>query len=185
MTAFDVIVDRRRPRRLRGGVRRGASRRARRAVHAVTRHRRAHAVQSGDRRHGEGPPGSRDRRARRADGRARSTRPAFSSSCSIAAADRPSGRRARRRTRRSTARGCGERSTREPNIEWLIGKAGRILVEHGRVVGLAMEDGDAYGCARAGRHDRHVPERADPHRRRSSIRRGAPASRRRASWRSR
>ena len=34
----------------------------------------------------------------------------------------------------------------EPNIEWLIGKAGRILVEHGRVAGLAMEDGDDYGC---------------------------------------
>src|SRR6476619_3278744 len=35
---------------------------------------------------------------------------------------------------------------REPNIEWLIGKAGRILVEHGRVVGLALELGDAYAC---------------------------------------
>ena len=34
----------------------------------------------------------------------------------------------------------------EPNIEWLIGRAGRILVEHGRIVGLAFEDGDAYGC---------------------------------------
>jgi tRNA uridine 5-carboxymethylaminomethyl modification enzyme len=34
----------------------------------------------------------------------------------------------------------------EPNIEWLIGKAGRLLVEHGRLVGLAMEDGDAYAC---------------------------------------
>src|SRR5437899_7919254 len=34
----------------------------------------------------------------------------------------------------------------EPNIEWLIGKAGRLLADHGRVVGLAMEDGDAYGC---------------------------------------
>jgi tRNA uridine 5-carboxymethylaminomethyl modification enzyme len=34
----------------------------------------------------------------------------------------------------------------EPNIEWLIGKAGRLLVEHGRLVGLAMEDGDTYGC---------------------------------------
>src|SRR5678809_948312 len=32
----------------------------------------------------------------------------------------------------------------EPNIEWLIGKAGRVLVEHGRVVGLAMEEGDTY-----------------------------------------
>jgi tRNA uridine 5-carboxymethylaminomethyl modification enzyme len=34
----------------------------------------------------------------------------------------------------------------EPNIEWLIGKAGQLLVEHGRLAGLAMEDGDAYGC---------------------------------------
>lgn len=34
----------------------------------------------------------------------------------------------------------------EPNIEWLVGKAGRILVEHDRVVGLALEDGDAYRC---------------------------------------
>ena len=35
----------------------------------------------------------------------------------------------------------------EPNVEWLIGKAGRLLTESGRVVGLAMEDGDAYSCA--------------------------------------
>ena len=34
----------------------------------------------------------------------------------------------------------------EPNITWLIGRAGRILVEHGRVAGLAMEDGDSYSC---------------------------------------
>jgi tRNA uridine 5-carboxymethylaminomethyl modification enzyme len=34
----------------------------------------------------------------------------------------------------------------EPNIEWLIGRAGRILVEHGRIAGLALEDGDAYAC---------------------------------------
>ncbi|HEX3645197.1 MAG TPA: tRNA uridine-5-carboxymethylaminomethyl(34) synthesis enzyme MnmG [Vicinamibacterales bacterium] len=34
----------------------------------------------------------------------------------------------------------------EPNIEWLIGRAGRILAEHGRVTGLAFEDGDSYGC---------------------------------------
>jgi tRNA uridine 5-carboxymethylaminomethyl modification enzyme len=32
----------------------------------------------------------------------------------------------------------------EPNIEWIIGRAGRPLIEHGRIVGLAMEDGDAY-----------------------------------------
>ena len=34
----------------------------------------------------------------------------------------------------------------EPNIEWLIGRAGRILVEGGRITGLAMEEGDAYAC---------------------------------------
>jgi tRNA uridine 5-carboxymethylaminomethyl modification enzyme len=34
----------------------------------------------------------------------------------------------------------------EPNIEWLIGRAGRILVENGRVTGLAMEDGSRYEC---------------------------------------
>src|SRR4051812_23110409 len=35
---------------------------------------------------------------------------------------------------------------REPNIEWLIGRAGRILIEHGRICGLAFEDGDVYRC---------------------------------------
>jgi len=35
----------------------------------------------------------------------------------------------------------------EPNIEWLFGKAGRVITEHGRIAGLAMEEGDAYGCA--------------------------------------
>jgi tRNA uridine 5-carboxymethylaminomethyl modification enzyme len=34
----------------------------------------------------------------------------------------------------------------EPNIEWLIGKAGRLLLKGGRIAGLAMEDGDAYAC---------------------------------------
>jgi tRNA uridine 5-carboxymethylaminomethyl modification enzyme len=35
----------------------------------------------------------------------------------------------------------------EPNISWLLGKAGRILVEHGRVAGLAMEQGHHYTCS--------------------------------------
>jgi tRNA uridine 5-carboxymethylaminomethyl modification enzyme len=35
---------------------------------------------------------------------------------------------------------------RWPNIEWIFAKAGRVLVEHGRVAGLAMEDGDSYRC---------------------------------------
>jgi len=34
----------------------------------------------------------------------------------------------------------------EPNIEWIVGKAGRLLLESGRVTGLAMEDGDAHAC---------------------------------------
>ena len=32
----------------------------------------------------------------------------------------------------------------EPNIEWLIGRAGRVIAANGRVVGLAMEEGDEY-----------------------------------------
>jgi tRNA uridine 5-carboxymethylaminomethyl modification enzyme len=32
----------------------------------------------------------------------------------------------------------------EANIEWLLGRAGRIEVQHGRVVGVALEDGDFH-----------------------------------------
>ena len=35
----------------------------------------------------------------------------------------------------------------EPNITWLIGKAGRIVTEFDRVIGLAMEDGPSYSCS--------------------------------------
>ena len=34
----------------------------------------------------------------------------------------------------------------EQNIAWIFGRAGQILVEHGRVVGLALEDGPRYEC---------------------------------------
>src|SRR5882672_6252239 len=34
----------------------------------------------------------------------------------------------------------------EPNITWLLGKAGRILTRDGQVAGIAMEDGDAFEC---------------------------------------
>ena len=77
------------------------------------------------------------------------------------------------------------RSTARPNIEWIFGRAGRVLVEHGRVVGLAIEDGDAYCVPRPGRHDRDVPERPDPHRPGAAsggTRRRAAVARR---WRSR
>jgi tRNA uridine 5-carboxymethylaminomethyl modification enzyme len=33
-----------------------------------------------------------------------------------------------------------------PNLSWIIGKAGRILTDGGRVVGLELEDGTAYRC---------------------------------------
>jgi tRNA uridine 5-carboxymethylaminomethyl modification enzyme len=35
---------------------------------------------------------------------------------------------------------------REANIDWIVGRAGRVLTENHRVVGLAMEDGDTYAC---------------------------------------
>ena len=34
----------------------------------------------------------------------------------------------------------------EPNIAWLIGRAGKLLLRDCRITGLAMEDGDAYSC---------------------------------------
>jgi tRNA uridine 5-carboxymethylaminomethyl modification enzyme len=35
---------------------------------------------------------------------------------------------------------------REPGITWIIGSAGRIVHEHGRVAGLAMDGGERYAC---------------------------------------
>jgi tRNA uridine 5-carboxymethylaminomethyl modification enzyme len=35
---------------------------------------------------------------------------------------------------------------REPNIEWIFGRAGSILSENGRIVGLALEEGTRYAC---------------------------------------
>jgi tRNA uridine 5-carboxymethylaminomethyl modification enzyme len=34
----------------------------------------------------------------------------------------------------------------EPNVEWLFRRAGRVLTEHGRVTGLAFEDGGSVRC---------------------------------------
>jgi len=36
--------------------------------------------------------------------------------------------------------------SREPGIEWILAKAGRILTQHGRIVGIAAEDGDVHQC---------------------------------------
>ena len=35
---------------------------------------------------------------------------------------------------------------REPNISWIIGRAGRILTDGGRVTGLELETGEVYTC---------------------------------------
>jgi tRNA uridine 5-carboxymethylaminomethyl modification enzyme len=35
----------------------------------------------------------------------------------------------------------------QPGIKWVTGRAGRILVEHGRIAGLALEEGDTYSCS--------------------------------------
>src|SRR6187551_3192635 len=35
----------------------------------------------------------------------------------------------------------------EPNITWLFGKVGRVLTSGGRVVGVAIEEGDAIRCS--------------------------------------
>lgn len=34
----------------------------------------------------------------------------------------------------------------QPNIQWIVGRAGRVIVEGGRLVGLALENGPEYRC---------------------------------------
>src|SRR4026208_286646 len=34
----------------------------------------------------------------------------------------------------------------EPNIEWILGRAGRILTDFGRICGLELEDGRSFRC---------------------------------------
>jgi tRNA uridine 5-carboxymethylaminomethyl modification enzyme len=48
--------------------------------------------------------------------------------------------------KRLYAKWVREALDREPNIEWILGKAGRMLVDHGRIVGIAMEQGDRFEC---------------------------------------
>ena len=33
-----------------------------------------------------------------------------------------------------------------PGLEWILGKAGRLLMKDGRIAGIAIEDGDEYAC---------------------------------------
>ena len=34
----------------------------------------------------------------------------------------------------------------EPNIQWILGRAGKILLEAGKICGLALEDGRSFRC---------------------------------------
>ena len=40
-----------------------------------------------------------------------------------------------------------DRVGQEPNIEWILARAGRVIVENRRVKGLALEDGDRIACS--------------------------------------
>ena len=73
--------------------------------------------------------------------------------------------------------GASRPSSAQPDIHWIIGKAGRVLSSGGRVTGLALEDGCRVPLRGAGGHHRHVPQWADPCRAGSSGRPAAPASR--------
>src|SRR5688572_14107945 len=48
--------------------------------------------------------------------------------------------------KRRYARWVTDTLEREPNITWMLGKAGRLVLTGGRVTGLAMEDGDVHSA---------------------------------------
>ena len=70
----------------------------------------------------------------------------------------------------------------EPNIQWIIGRAGRILLEGGEISGLAARGWAQFSLQVARHHDRHVPERAGSRRARTAACRAGRMSRRRAIW---
>jgi tRNA uridine 5-carboxymethylaminomethyl modification enzyme len=49
--------------------------------------------------------------------------------------------------KRRYGRWVGQKLGQETNIEWVFGRAGRILVSNGRVEGLALEAGDRLKCS--------------------------------------
>jgi tRNA uridine 5-carboxymethylaminomethyl modification enzyme len=48
--------------------------------------------------------------------------------------------------KRRYARWVTDALEREPNITWMLGRAGRLVLTGGRVTGLAMEDGDVHSA---------------------------------------
>ena len=122
----------------------------RRAVHAVARHRRAHAVQSSDRRHREGTSGPRDRCAGRTDGpsdrRHRNTVQAAESQprAGGVVAARPGGQA---RYTRTWVRDCA-RCRAEYRVDCRHGP-GEFSSRRTRIVGLELEDGDSFSLQSA------------------------------------
>ena len=124
----------------------GEARMQRRPVHAHSRNRRAHAVQSGGRRHGEGTSGSRDRCAGRIDGpsnrRYRNTIQAAQSQPRAGGlvAARPGGQAAIRQVGARGARGRAEHPVdSRPRRADSAGMPAEIC-------GLALEDGRSFRC---------------------------------------
>ena len=138
-------------------------------LHAVARHHRAHAVQSGDRRHREGAPRPRDRRAWRADGACdrRDRHPVQ------AAESEPGAGRLVARARRPTSGvyGAWVRARSRARAEHLVAcRQGRTDSDDRTAgsPGFAMEDGDDPPLRCAGRHHRDVSQRADSRRARAA-----------------
>ena len=179
---FDVIVVGAGHAGCEGG--RGAPRRAGRPVHAVDRYGRAHAVQPGDRRHGEGASGPRDRCARRVDGPGdRRDRH------SIQAAQpepRPRGVVAARAGGQEDLRALGEGRARRGSKHRMADRQGRARARRARPRARARDGRRRRVRLRlARRDDRHVSQRPRPHRARAACRRAARASRRRTISRNR
>ena len=157
------------------------------AAHRVACDRRRHVVQSGHRRVGQGPPRPRDRRARRPHGaRHRQGRHPVPE-CSIAARAPPSAVHARRRDRKLYAAAIQTLLAEQETLTVAEGMAARLVVEHGRVAGLATEGRQAHRLWGGGTDDRHVPERSHPYRQayrtRRPRRRGAVPLPWRGIWR--
>ncbi len=153
---------------MRGGVCRGASGAACRDLHVVCGHGCAHAVQSGDRRHGEGTSRRRDRRARRIDGaRDRCDRHPVQGAQSQPRA-RPCGRRARRPTRSATASGCSPRCARRRTSSGFSAGPARFSCRARPRRRARARRRRAVRLRRARDHHRHIPERSRARRARAA-----------------
>ena len=120
--------DRRRPCRHRGRAGGGAHGQAHAAADPQHRDARADELQSGHRRHRQGPPGQGDRCARAAPWRSRPTRPASSSARSMPARDRRCAPPAPKPTANSTSAPSAARLETQPNLTLFQQEAADLIV---------------------------------------------------------